>query len=84
MLIYSSASNINNPYASAATVDYKNTSKRRQSGIRAKASKRNTQQRRPSLKANKKKTSLNAKNVKFLKTLGFKVKQNWASKCKKR
>lgn len=36
------------------------------------------------LKQIKKKTSLNAKNVKFLKTLGFKVKQNWASKCKKR
>lgn len=84
MLIYTS--NSNSPFGASAATGYKSASKRKRGGIPRKVSKRNTQQRRSSSsykvkKAKKskrnhrKKKSLSAKNVKFMKSLGFRVKK---------
>lgn len=77
MLIYASSSNNNGPFGVA--VGYKSGSKRKRSSIQKKAAKRDTQRRQPSHKAKKRKhknkKSLNVKNVKFLKSLGLRVRK---------
>lgn len=78
MLIYSN-NGYHQPYR-AAPGGYKSVSKSKRRSIPAKAAKRYTQP--PTRKAKKSKSSgkkrqvksLNAKNVKFLKSLGFQVK----------
>lgn len=74
MLIYSSNSN-----GSFGTIkDYKSGSKRKSSSIRKNTSKRYTQQRQSSYKVKKSKRKpkiLSAKNAKFLRSLGFKVRK---------
>lgn len=80
MLIYTSKSN--SPFGAA--MGYKSASKRKRGGIRRKASKRDTQRHRPAYKAKKVKKSrkthrkkkLSAKNVKFMKSLGFRAKKH--------
>lgn len=73
MLIY--ANNSNSPFSTP--VSYKSVNEQNKGSIQSKDVKRVTQKRRSShkVKKNKKKRSLNAKNVKFLKNLGYKVKK---------
>lgn len=74
MLIYTN-SNISSPFGSSA--GYKSASNPKRRSIPSKDTKRVTQQRRSPHKTKKKnkKKNLNAKNVKFLKSLGYTVKK---------
>lgn len=88
MLIYTNRNN-GSSHTSFGASGYKSASKQKRSGIRAKTSKRITHRRqsqvkskvkknskRKSINKRKKKKKLNAKNVKFLKKLGFRVKKH--------
>lgn len=77
MLIYATDSSINRSFGPTATsVDYKNAGTRKRCSIRAENSKLNTRHQHSSHKTKKKKDKtkeLNARNVKFLTSLGFQV-----------
>lgn len=76
MLIYSGTGSINGP---PRAVTYKTNNNQKQTAIRSRTSKRKVQSSRKPKKATprkRKKQKLSAKNKKFLKSLGFRVKNN--------